>query len=137
MNDRLHHIVKIEAVGCGDLMDAAILPGHGVRLPAIVGRNPIELVGMAAFSFSSKKEKGTTTYTSKVSADIAENFTPSAARYAYLLTEVSGDVYLLGSSEPPYPLTSISWDAGDKPSDKACGKLEISYTERYPPLKVL
>lgn len=137
MNALPHFINKIERVLVTSLANATIIPGTGVILPVDITREEIAITGLGEWSISPKNDKGSALVTVKISATIPELLVMTRGYVAYLVTEMSGDCYLVGLNEPPYCQESVEWDADAKPSGKASGTLNVSYSGRYYPLKVL
>ena len=101
----IHHIDYCEAY---HLASAIVLP----ETASVLLREPmpwkrLPMVGLATLETSEEVKKGVRTHSAKLSATLCGGRIALPSRpLAYRLTCVNGRQYLLGTADPPFPLTT-------------------------------
>ena len=104
----LLHIHRIDCCEAYHLASAIVLP----ETASVLLREPmpwkrLPMVGLATLETSEEVKKGVRTHSAKLTATLCSGRQPLPSRpLAYLLTCVNGRQYLLGTAEPPFPLTT-------------------------------
>ena len=104
----LLHIHRIEYCEAYHLASAIVLP----ETASVLLREPtpwrqLPVVGLATLETSEEVKKGVRTHSAKLSATLCGGRLALPARpLAYRLTCVNGRQYLLGTADPPFPLTA-------------------------------
>ncbi|MBP3228197.1 MAG: hypothetical protein J6M53_05355 [Bacteroidaceae bacterium] len=131
----LRHISKIEYCAAYHLRSAIILPAQARALiKDVMPWQELPLVGLAQVETSDEVERGMRLYTTKLTATLCQPFNfslftiNSARPLAFRLTDVQGRQYLLGTSQPPYPLVSQTETKGNKPTDRTAYTFNIQHT---------
>ncbi len=104
----LLHIHRIDCCEAYHLASAIVLP----ETASVLLREPmpwrrIPMVGLATLDTSEEVKKGVRKHTAKLTATLCGGRLPLPSRpLAYRLTCVNGRQYLLGTADPPFPLTA-------------------------------
>ena len=104
----LLHIHRIDFCEANHLVSAIVLP----ETASVLIREPIPwqrlpLVGLASLETSEAVEKGVRKHTAKLSATLCGGRLALPSHpLAYRLTCINGRQYLLGTADPPFPLTT-------------------------------
>lgn len=104
----LLHIHRIDCCEAYHLASAIVLP----ETASVLLREPtpwrqLPVVGLATLETSEEVKKGVRTHSAKLSATLCGGRLALPARpLAYRLTCVNGRQYLLGTADPPFPLTA-------------------------------
>ena len=96
------------------------------------------MVGLATLETSEAVEKGVRKHTAKLFATLCGGrlVLPSCS-LAYLLTCVNGRQYLLGTADPPFPLTTQEEKWPGNAAETLAVSLVVSLNSSYPVLKFL
>lgn len=104
----LLHIHRIDCCEAYHLASAIVLP----ETASVLLREPmpwqrLPMVGLATLETSEELKKGVRTHLAKLSATLCGGRLALPSRpLAYRLTCVNGRQYLLGTADPPFPLTT-------------------------------
>lgn len=104
----LLHIHRIDCCEAYHLASAIVLP----ETASVLLREPmpwrqLPMVGLATLETSEEVKKGVRTHLAKLSATLCGGRLALPSRpLAYRLTCVNGRQYLLGTADPPFPLTT-------------------------------
>ena len=104
----LLHIHRIDCCEAYHLASAIVLP----ETASVLLREPIPwkqlpMVGLATLDTSEEVKKGVRTHSAKLTATLCGGRIALPSRpLAYRLTCVNGKQYLLGTADPPFPLTT-------------------------------
>lgn len=104
----LLHIHRIDCCEAYHLASAIMLP----ETASVLLREPmpwqrLPMVGLATLETSEAVEKGVRKHTAKLTTTLCGGRLPLPSRpLAYRLTCVNGKQYLLGTADPPFPLTT-------------------------------
>ena len=104
----LLHINRIDFCEAYHLASAIVLP----ETASVLLREPmpwkqLPMVGLATLETSEEVKKGVRTHSAKLSATLCGGRLALPLRpLAYRLTCVNGKQYLLGTADPPFPLTT-------------------------------
>lgn len=104
----LLHIHRIDCCEAYHLASAIVLP----ETASVLLREPmpwkrLPMVGLATLETSEEVKKGVRTHSAKLSATLCGGrLALSSCPLAYRLTCVNGNQYLLGTADPPFPLTT-------------------------------
>lgn len=125
----LSYIRKIEYCAAYHLRRAIILPAQSqalVREP--MPWQEIPIAGLAEVETTEEVENGTRLSTTKLTATLCHSFKFAIVPYAFCLSDVRGNKYILGTSESPYPKISLSSIHPDKTTERACLVLSVILT---------
>ena len=104
----LLHIHRIDCCEAYHLASAIVLP----ETASVLLREPmpwkqLPMVGLATLETSEEVKKGVRTHSAKLTATLCGGRIALPSRpLAYRLTCVNGKQYLLGTADPPFPLTT-------------------------------
>ena len=134
----LLHIHRIDCCEAYHLASAIVLPETAsvlIREPMPWQRLP--MVGLATLETSEEVKKGVRTHSAKLSA------TPCGGRLAlpsrplaYRLTCVNGKQYLLGTADPPFPLTTQEDRRPGNAAETSAVSLVVSMQSLLPMMKI-
>ena len=115
----LLHIHRIDCCEAYHLASAIVLP----ETASVLLREPmpwkqLPMVGLATLETSEEVKKGVRTHSAKLTATLFGGRLALPSRpLAYRLTCVNGRQYLLGTADPPFPLTTQEdrrpWNAAE------------------------
>lgn len=86
---------------------------------------------------ASKVENKSRLFTTTIKALLTEHFDVANRKLAFLVTTVSGDRFLVGSNESPFPVANTSDVFPDKATDQSGCTLTVEYTDTFGLLPVL
>lgn len=135
----LLHINRIDYCEANHLVSAIVLP----ETASVLFREPIPwqrlpLVGLATLETSEAVEKGVRKHTAKLSATLCGGRIALPSRpLAYRLTCVNGKQYLLGTADPPFPLTAQEVAMPSNAAETSAVSLVVSQNSSYPVLNFL
>ena len=104
----LLHIHRIDCCEAYHLASAIVLP----ETASVLLREPmpwkkLPMVGLATLETSEEVKKGVRTHSAKLTATLCGSRLALPSRpLAYRLTCVNGRQYMLGTADPPFPLTT-------------------------------
>lgn len=133
----LDNINSIQIIETRLLRNLTIIPGMGVMLNFWRNFADLPLVNLASMEVASKVENKSRLFTTTIKALLSEHFEVANRQLAFLVTTVSGDKYLIGTNESPFPIANTSDIFPDKPSDQSGCTLTVEYTDTIGLLPVL
>lgn len=96
------------------------------------------MVGLASLETSEAVEKGVRKHTTKLSATLCGGHLALPSRpLAYRLTCVNGRQYLLGTADPPFPLTMQEVKMPGNAAETSAVSLVVSWNSPYGFLNIL
>ena len=132
----IHHLDYCEAY---HLASAIVLP----ETASVLLREPIPwrrlpMVGLATLETSEAVEKGVRKHTAKLTAMLCGGRLALPSRpLAYRLSCINGRQYLLGTADPPFPLTTQEVKMPGNAAETSAVSLVVSLNSSYPVLKYL
>lgn len=134
MTQLLQNINKVEFIEARYLSNMVLLGNNEVSLQ--YWRNFIELclVGLADVEVSQAVDNGSRLTTIKLTARTTSDFAVDNRRLAWRITTVTGDQYLIGTTEQPFPVTTVANDFPDKATSQSGKKITVSWQT---PLNIL
>ena len=135
----LLHIHRIDYCEANHLASAIVLP----ETASVLLREPmpwkqLPMVGLATLETSEEVKKGVRTHSAKLSATLCGSRLASPSRpLAHRLTCVNGRQYLLGTADPPFPLTTQEDKRPGNAAETSAVALVVSLVSSYPVLKFL
>ena len=134
----LLHIHRIDYCEAYHLASAIVLPETAsvlIREPMPWQRLP--MVGLATLETSEEVKKGVRTHSAKLTATRCGGRLALPARpLAYRLTCVNGRQYLLGTADPPFPLTTQEDIRPGNAAETSAVSLVVSLHSSFPILKI-
>lgn len=136
MTQLLQNINKVEFIETRYLSNMVLLGNNEVSLQ--YWRNFIELclVGLAAVDVSQAVDNGSRLTTIKLTARTTSDFAVDNRRLAWRITTVTGDQYLIGTTEQPFPVTTVANDFPDKATSQSGKKITVSWQTPLNLLKI-
>ena len=134
----LLHIHRIDSCEAYHLASAIVLP----ETASVLLREPmpwkrLPMVGLATLETSETVEKGVRKHTTKLSATLCSGRLALPSRpLAYRLTCVNGRQYLLGTADPPFPLTTQEDIRPGNAAETSAVSLVVSLNSSFPILKI-
>lgn len=134
MTQLLQNIYRVEFIETRYLSNMVLLGNNGAALK--YWRNFIELclVGLADVEVSQTVDNGSCLTTVKLTARTTSDFAVDNRRLAWRITTVTGEQYLIGTTEQPFPVTTVANDFPDKATSQSGKKITVSWQT---PLNIL
>ena len=135
----LLHIHRIDSCEAYHLASAIVLP----ETASVLLREPmpwkrLPMVGLATLETSEEVKKGVRKHTAKLTATLCGGRIALPSRpLAYRLTCVNGRQYLLGTADPPFPLTAQEVKMPGNAAETSAVSLVVSLNSSYPVLNFL
>lgn len=133
----LDNLKSIQYIETRLLRDITIIPGVGVMLDLVHEFTDLPLANLASMEVASKVEQKSRLYTTTIKAVLTEHFDIANRKFVFVVTTVTGDRYLVGTDESPYPVVNTTDVFPDKPSDASGCTLTVEYTDTIGLLPVL
>lgn len=137
MTQLLHNIRSVSVIEPSHLRNITVAHGSGVFLNYWRNFRRLPLVGLASCEVVSKLENNSLLYTATLNATLDTHFDAAGKTYAFLLTCVNGDRFLMGTDRPPFPAVTTSDIFPGKPSDASGCTLTAKITGIFGLLPVL
>ena len=132
----IHHIDYCEAY---HLASAIVLP----ETASVLLREPmpwkrLPMVGLATLETSEEVKKGVRTHSAKLTATLCGGRLALPSRpLAYRLTCVNGRQYLLGTADPPFPLTTQEEKRPGNAAETSAVSLVVSWVTYIAVIQIL
>ena len=98
----------------------------------------LPMVGLATLETSEEVKKGVRTHSAKLTATLCGGRLALSSRpLAYRLTCVNGRQYLLGTADPPFPLTTQEEKRPGNAAETSAVALVVSFQSVVPMMKIL
>lgn len=136
----LPHIITVhwtEAYHLADVVTQRYARPSALALSPVPWRR-LPILGLAKLSATEEEKDGTRTHTTTLTATLCLTaFEPTRPLrpMAYKLTAADGTEWLLGTCEPPFPLTTFATTLGAKPGGEHYVQLEARLTGPLPLLR--
>ena len=137
MQQILSNIRRVEAIESFHLRHSDYVASQGVFLNVLQLFKEIPIIGLASATVKDKIENNQRIFTTELSFRTCTPLLPEPQKLCFLLTTVSGDRYLLGSHQRPYPLVTNSQNFPGSASAASGNVVKVDYTGPFPLLKVL
>ncbi|SDM08152.1 hypothetical protein [Segatella bryantii] len=130
MKQSLPGIKSVGYVDCSLLPDDLALKALA-GIPSSLDAQPtmISLDGIATCEVSSKDDNNYQVEKATLSFSAVESI-PTENSLAFILSTVSGNTYIIGAKEQPYPTIKATMSTGSTDGTPAVIKYEITYTNR-------
>ena len=134
MTQLLQNINKVEFIETRYLSNMVLLGNNEVTLQ--YWRNFIELclVGLADVEVNQAVDNGSRLTTIKLTARTTSDFTVDDRRLAWRVSTVTGEQFLIGTTEQPFPVTTVANDFPDKATSQSGKGITVSWQT---PLNIL
>ena len=135
----LLHIHRIDFCEAYHLASAIVLP----ETASVLLREPmpwkqLPMVGLATLETSEEVKKGVRTHSAKLTATLCGGRLPLPSRpLAYRLTCVNGRQYLLGTADPPFPLTAQEVKMPGNAAETSAVSLVVSWVTYIAVIQIL
>lgn len=135
----LLHIHRIEYCEAYHLASAIVIP----KTASVLLREPmpwreVQMVGLATLETSEEVKKGVRTHSAKLTATLCGGRLALPSHpLVYRLTCVNGWKYLLGTAEPPFPLTTQEDNRPRNEAETSAVSLVVSQHSYVPLLLIL
>lgn len=135
----LLHIHRIDCCEAYHLASAIVLP----ETASVLLREPIPwkqlpMVGLATLETSEEVKKGVRTHSAKLTATLCGGRLALPLRpLAYRLTCVNGKQYLLGTADPPFPLTTQEVKIPGNAAETSAVSLVVSWVTYIAVIQIL
>ncbi len=103
------------------------IAGRAVRIPKNIPWQKIPVKPSPVMTISSKLEDKNTIYTANLKFLTCQEL-DEQARYCYLVTTISGEEYLIGSNERPYPVMTTSENMPESVKDNQLYEINVTYS---------
>lgn len=135
----LLHIHRIDCCEAYHLASAIVLP----ETASVLLREPmpwkrLPMVGLATLETSEEVKKGVRTHSAKLTATLCGGRLALPSRpLAYRLTCVNGRQYLLGTADPPFPLTTQEEKRPGNAAETSAVSLVVSWVTYIAVIQIL
>ena len=135
----LLHIHRIDCCEAYHLASAIVLP----ETASVLLREPmpwkqLPMVGLATLETSEEVKKGVRTHSAKLTATLCGGRLALPLRpLAYRLTCVNGRQYLLGTADPPFPLTTQEEKRPGNAAETSAVTLVVSWVTYIAVIQIL
>ena len=135
----LLHIHRIDCCEAYHLASAIVLP----ETASVLLREPmpwkqLPMVGLATLETSEEVKKGVRTHSAKLTATLCGGRIALPLRpLAYRLTCVNGRQYLLGTADPPFPLTAQEVKIPGNAAETSAVSLVVSWVTYIAVIQIL
>ena len=135
----LLHIHRIDCCEAYHLASAIVLP----ETASVLLREPmpwkqLPMVGLATLETSEEVKKGVRTHSAKLTATLCGGRLALPSRpLAYRLTCVNGKQYLLGTADPPFPLTTQEVKIPGNAAETSAVSLVVSWVTYIAVIQIL
>lgn len=124
---------SIAWLDCADLpADVALSALAGVPVALVCRLTPVEFLDEPTCGCKREKAGAAYSETATLKFQCASRL-PEDVRLGFVVTDIAGVTYLIGSAEPPFPVVTVEHNAG-KPSGDASG---LYYEVKHIGLKTL
>lgn len=137
MKPILHNIKKIQVIESRLLQNLTIIPGTGVMMNYWRNFTDLPLANLASMETVSKVDNKSRLFTTSIKALLTYHFDVDNRRLAFMITTVSGDRFLVGTNEAPFPVTNTSDVFPGKETEASGCTLSVEYTDTLGLLPVL
>lgn len=137
MTQLLNNIARVEYIETRYLRDTIITPDNDVLLQ--YWRNFIELhiVGLAQVNVADQVEHNARLTTVTLNALTCERFVPSTRPLAWRVTTVTGQQFLIGINETPFPITTTTDNFPDKATDQSGTTVKVEWKTPLTLLRII
>ena len=135
----LLHIHRIDFCEAYHLASAIVLPETAsVLLRESMPWKRLPMVGLATLETSEEVKKGVRTHSAKLTATLCGGRLALSSRpLAYRLTCVNGKQYLLGTADPPFPLTAQEVKIPGNAAETSAVSLVVSWVTYIAVIQIL
>lgn len=134
---KLVHVNKIEKVRIADLSSLRIVSPSTCRFVKDVHFSEISIKELAGVSVEDSYENNQKIFTTTITFHAMDHEPLSDRQYAFRLTTVKGEKFLVGTNTRPYPIIKENTPYPEKPADNMLKKMTITWKSIYPMLKIL
>lgn len=137
MKQLLQNIKTVEYIETKYLLNATMVHNDNILLN--YWRNFAELYidGLAKVEVDEAVDNGSRLSTVKLTAHTACNFIVDHRKLAWRVTTVTGEKYLIGTTEQPYPITTVSSDFPDKETERSGQTITVTWKTPLTLLKII
>lgn len=128
MAKSLHYINKVEMIESSQLTNSIFIPGVGVYLSSGLTFDKLCTTGLSSMEISDQIENKIRSYTQKLTSVLFRSFEVANHKYCFLVTSVSGEQFLLGSKERPFPLVTFTDTRPEGATSKCAVTMLVNYT---------
>lgn len=127
MGKNLNFINRVEMIEATNLASSIFIPGVGVYLSSPLNFQKMETIGLSSLESTDKIENKSRIISQKLTLSLRERFAVGNHKFCFLVTTVSGEQYIIGSKDRPYPLVTFT----DARPDTATSKCAVTMTVTY------
>lgn len=134
MTQLLQNINRVEFIETRYLSNMVLLGNNEVTLQ--YWRNFVELclVGLADVEVNQAVDNGSRLTTIKLTARTTSDFGVDNRRLVWRVSTVTGEQFLIGTTEQPFPVTTVANDFPDKATSQSGKEITVSWQT---PLNIL
>ncbi len=137
MKQLLQNIKMVEYIETKYMLNATMI--HNDKILLNYWRNFSELYidGLAKVEVDEAIENGSRLSTVKLTAHTACNFIVDHRKLAWRVTTVTGEQYLIGTTEQPFPITTVANDFPDKETERSGQIITVTWKTPLTLLKII
>lgn len=116
------------------LINSTILDNSSVLLEVYRPFESLDTIGLSAVESSDKIENKVRIYSSKLTALIPERLEIGNKKMCFRVTTVSGEQFLIGTDQRPFPIVTFSENYPNSVSTKCGCTMTVTYSNTIPML---
>lgn len=124
---RLSFICRVQRIPVSELPFQTLLGNRTFDIPGSQDWPEVKCQRPAKLEITDKLEDGVRFYSHKLTFRMADDDLDMQGIYAYLVTDIDGRRYLLGTGERPYPIINMS----DVHPDSLSSSTMVEYTVQW------
>lgn|SRR5574344_1217010 len=138
MTKQIRHINKVELLTAAQLRWSIPLPDSiHIYIPDILVTTRLPIIGLAQLEVSDTVEKCVRSWTSKLQCTLDERLELSAEPQALRLTDVSGQQYILGLAERPFPVINQAETHSSDTGNATANQITVTWTASWPAMMMI
>jgi hypothetical protein len=127
----IKHIKKVEVIEACYITKTNLIGNRYVVVEHDSDFTQLDTKGLSQLDISDKIENKVRIYTLKLVAQTLERFIVGNKKFVFKVTAVSGECYLIGTEERPYPVINNSESYPNEPAGKAGNTLTVTYSQLF------
>lgn len=128
MKNCLKFINRVEMIEADKLSSSIFIQGVGVYLETGLSFQKLETVGLSSLEISDTIQNKNRLFSQKLTSYLSAGFDVANRKFCFLVTAISGEQYLIGTSSRPYPMVTFTDSRPDSVSSKCAVTMLVTYS---------
>ena len=133
----IQNIKTVEYIETKYLLNTVMVNNDKIVLNYWRNFSELYIVGLAQVEVEEAVDNGSRLSTVKLTARTACPFSVDNRRLAWRVTTVTGEQYLIGTTEQPFPITTVSNDFPDKETERSGISVNVTWKTPLTLLKII